>query len=157
RGSRGHRRDAQPMTRRGSIAMLRSRAIATAVFAALPLLAACARHADPVEDVRPVRTLTVGAPPASAAANYSGEIKARHDAVLGFQVGGRIQQRLVEVGDSVKVGTPLMKLDPVDTSLSAQAALAQVNSARSSVAQYRNDLARYEALAQKNYVGKSDL
>jgi len=137
--------------------MLRLRAIAAAVYIALPLLAGCKHEHAVIEDVRPVRTLTVGAPTLAAAANYSGEIKARHEGVLGFQVSGRVQQRLVEVGDSVKAGTPLLRLDPVDTSLNAQAALAQVNSARSSVAQYKNDLARYEALAQKNYVGKSDL
>jgi RND family efflux transporter MFP subunit len=137
--------------------MLRNTALVTALLSALPLFAGCHKEHAPIEDVRPVRTLVVGAPPAAAVATYSGEIKARHEAVLGFQVAGRIQQRLVEVGESVKAGTPLLRLDPVDTSLNAQAALAQVNSARSSMAQSRNDLARYEALAQKNYVGKSDL
>ena len=137
--------------------MLRFRAVTAAVYVALPLLAACSREHVVIEDVRPVRTVTVGAPAAAAAANYSGEIKARHEAVLGFMVNGRIQQRLVEVGDRVKAGTALLRLDPTDTALNAQAALAQVNSARSSLAQSRNDLARYEALAQRNYVGKSDL
>jgi membrane fusion protein, multidrug efflux system len=137
--------------------MFRTTAIATALTAVLPLLAGCSNDHVQIEDVRPVRTLTIGPPSIAAAANYSGEIKARHEAVLGFMVSGRIQQRLVEVGDSVKAGTPLLRLDPTDTALNAQAALAQVNSARSSLAQNRNDLARYEALAQKNYVGKSDL
>jgi len=137
--------------------MLRTTAIATALIAALPLLAGCSSNHVQIEDVRPVRTLTIGAPSAAAAASYSGEIKARHEAVLGFMVGGRIQQRLVEVGDRVKAGMPLLRLDPTDTALNAQAALAQVNSARSSLAQNRNDLARYEALAQKSYVGKSEL
>jgi RND family efflux transporter MFP subunit len=145
------------MTCQEFTAMLRYRAITAAIFAALPLLAACSRQQASIEDVRPVRTVTIGAPAGAAAANYSGEIKARHEAVLGFMVNGRIQQRFVEVGDSVKAGTPLLRLDPVDSALNAQAALAQVNSARSSLAQSRNDLTRYEALAQKNYVGKSDL
>jgi len=142
---------------RGITAVLRTTAIAAALIAALPILAGCKSEHARVEDVRPVRTLTIGAAEDAAGANYSGEIKARREDALGFLVSGRVQQRLVEVGDSVEVGTPLMKLDPVDAALNAQAALAQVNSTRSQAAQSKSDLARYQVLAQKSYVGKSDL
>src|SRR5258706_9310355 len=116
-------------------------------------------HNDParVEDVRPVRTLTVGAPVNTTGATYSGEIKARREDALGFQIAGRIQQRLVEVDDNVAAGAPLMRLDPIDATLSAQAALAQVDSAHARFAQLKAELARNQALAEKNFVGKSQL
>ncbi len=138
-------------------AMVRKTALLVAAFFVLSGTPGC--HNDParVEDVRPVRTLTVGAPVNTTGATYSGEIKARREDALGFQIAGRIQQRLVEVDDNVAAGAPLMRLDPIDATLSAQAALAQVDSAHARFAQLKAELARNQALAEKNFVGKSQL
>jgi len=137
--------------------MLRQTVFTLAIVAALPFVAGCHQQQASVEDVRPVRTLTIGAPVNAAGASYSGEIKSRRENALGFQTGGRVQQRLVEVGDSVAAGAPLMKLDPIDATLNAQASQAQVDSARAKLAQVKADLVRNEALAQKHYVGQSAL
>lgn len=132
--------------------------IAFAIAAtAAALLSGCAPPAEPAEEVRPVRTLTVAPPAELLVAAYSGEIKARREDALGFQVGGRIRRRLVEVGDTVAAGAPLMELDPSDTALNASAYRAQVDAARAQLAQAKADAQRYEALAQKGYVGRSDL
>lgn len=127
------------------------------ILTAAALASGCAKHAAPAEEVRPVRTLTVAPPVATPAATYSGEIKARRENALGFQVAGRIQRRHVEVGDSVAKGQPLFELDPVDTALNASAHKAQVDSARSQLAQAKADAERYAALAKKGFVGRSDL
>jgi membrane fusion protein, multidrug efflux system len=127
------------------------------VLAGLLPLAGCRHEAPRVEDVRPVRTVTVAAPRAPQAANYSGTIRARRELAQGFLVAGRVQQRLVEVGERVAADQPLLALDPADATLNMKAADAQSASARAQLAQARNDLARYEALAKKNYVGKSEM
>lgn len=137
--------------------MLRQTILTVSLLAALPFASGCHQKQLSIEDVRPVRTLTIGAPVATAGASYSGEIKARRENTLGFQISGRIQQRLVEVGDNVAADAPLMKLDPVDATLTAQASLAQVDAARAKLAQAKADLVRHTALAQKNYVGRSQL
>ena len=137
--------------------MLRKTLVTASILGALAALAGCSKPQGTLDDVRPVRTLTVGAPQSNAGASYSGEIKARREDTLGFQTGGRIQQRLVEVGDHVAVGSALMRLDPIDANLNAQAALAQVDSARARLAQVKSDLARNVALAEKHYVGQSQL
>jgi RND family efflux transporter MFP subunit len=153
--------------KRAMIICSRLGASATEIFRqATPLIAVlvlplafsgCHKEHAQVEDVRPVRTLTIGAPVNATGATYSGEIKARREDTLGFQIAGRIQQRLVEVDDSVAAGAPLMRLDPIDATLNAQAALAQVDSARARCAQLKADLIRNQALAEKSYVGKSQL
>jgi len=124
---------------------------------ALSLLAGCARQATPAEDVRPVRAVRIGAPGETVGALYSGEIRARREAALGFMVSGRIQQRMVEVGDTVAPGTVLFRLDPTDAMLNANASRSQVASARSQYEQARGDYQRFMKLADAQYVSRSEL
>lgn len=125
---------------------------------AVVLLAACSRAAVPAEeDPRPVRTLRVGDANHHSDALYSGEIRARREAALGFMVGGRIQSRAIEVGDTVAKGAVLFRLDPTDAALNANASRSQVASARSQYEQAKNDYARFSQLSSMQYVSRSEL
>ena len=125
---------------------------------AVVLLAACSRAAVPEEDApRPVRTLRVGASGDAADAMYSGEIRARREAALGFMVGGRIQSRAIEIGDTVAKGAVLFRLDPTDAALNANASRSQVASARSQFEQAKSDYARFSQLSAMQYVSRSEL
>jgi RND family efflux transporter MFP subunit len=55
---------------------------------------------------------------------YTGVVRARTESNLGFRVGGKIAERLVNAGEAVKSGQPLLKLDPTDYQLALQAARA---------------------------------
>jgi multidrug efflux pump subunit AcrA (membrane-fusion protein) len=117
-----------------------------AVFALLPLFAACGPTEAPVhEDLRPVRSTIVGESRGSVGATYSGQVQARHEVKLGFQLAGRISARLAEVGMHVRRGEVLMRLDPQQETLHLAAADAGVAAARSRVEQNRVDLARSES------------
>jgi membrane fusion protein, multidrug efflux system len=135
--------------------------VSTALFPSLlavSLLAACSQAAPPAdEDIRPVRAKRVGANADAMAATYSGEIRARREAALGFMVSGRIQKRAVEIGDTVAVGTVLFRLDPADAALNANASRSQVESARSQYEQARADYARFSQLSAAQYVSRSEL
>ena len=72
------------------------------------------------------------APPASAAV-FAGEVKPRHEADLGFRIGGKVVARTVDVGARVKKGQVLARLDPADVGLQAEAAKAQVAADRDRV------------------------
>ena len=134
--------------------MLRSLATtATLVLA----LSACGHSAEPVEDVRPVRTQQVSRAGIDNTATYSGEIRARHEASLGFLVSGRIQRRLVEVGDQVAVGMPLFQIDPTDTTLNANASRTQVESARVQYQKAMQDYKRYVELGRSQLVSTSEV
>lgn len=68
--------------------------------------------------------------------SFTGTVAARVESDLGFRVSGKIVARLVDVGDQVAVGQPLMRLDDTDLQLvltakrnavlAAQAILVQV-------------------------------
>ena len=131
--------------------------LVAALLLAAALMSGCGAQPSGFEDIRPVRTMTVSPPQDAASANYSGEIRARRESAMGFQVAGRVSRRLVEIGDKVVRGQALLQLDPVDATLNAQASKAQLDSARSQLAQAQSDLDRYEALAEKHFVGRSEL
>jgi RND family efflux transporter MFP subunit len=131
-----------------------SRHVLLSASIALALLSGCARETPAPEEVRPVRVARVQAQPGGMAASYSGEVRARRETALGFQVTGRVQQRLVEVGDSVKAGQALMRLDASDAALNANASRSQLDSARSQYKQAQLDFQRYERLAAKAYVSR---
>jgi membrane fusion protein, multidrug efflux system len=122
------------------------------------LAAGCGAKAhEKAEDVRPVRSMVVGQTVGSVGAVYPGEVRARHESKLGFRAGGRVAQRLVEVGQYVKAGQVLMRLDPEQEVLRNTSAAASVDSARSRVEQDRVDLARTEQLFARKFASQAEL
>ena len=78
---------------------------------------------------RPVRTVTVALRESGETVTLTGHIAAEDEAALAFRIGGRMVQRFVNVGDIVKPGQELARLDPqneLNTLRSAQANLAAV-------------------------------
>ena len=76
----------------------------------LPLaLVACSRSAPPPEPVRAVKTVVVAPASAGSTYEYAGEIRARVESRLGFRVGGKMIERPVNVGDTVKAGQGLAR------------------------------------------------
>ncbi|WP_175730705.1 efflux RND transporter periplasmic adaptor subunit [Burkholderia ambifaria] len=128
--------------------MVRRRLALLAVASALPLaLAACSGKApsDPRTEAPLVRTAVVqAAVPASRA--FTGTVAARVQSDLGFRVSGKVQERLVDAGQTVKRGQPLMRLDPVDLKLAARARDEAVAAARARARQTAEDEARYRDL-----------
>src|SRR5437764_2246263 len=103
--------------------MLRRRLAASALIYALPFaLVACGEKApaDPRTEAPLVRAAIVeGANPGSR--SFTGTIAARVQSDLGFRVSGKVLERLVDAGQTVKRGQPLMRIDPVDLKLAAHA------------------------------------
>jgi membrane fusion protein, multidrug efflux system len=122
------------------------------------LLAGCGKAPEAAkEEVRPVRSVVAGATNGSVGATYSGAIHARYESKLGFQASGRIVARLVEVGSQVKRGHPLLRLDPAQETLQLASASADVEGARSRVAQLRVDLQRTEQLLAKSFASQAEV
>ena len=79
---------------------------------------------------------------------FTGVIAARVQSNLGFRVAGKIIRRLVDVGEEVKAGQPLMKIDESDLRLAVTAKRNAVITARAAALQARNDEKRYATLVQ---------
>lgn len=121
------------------------------------LLAACSKPVAVSEDIRPVRVQTVAAARTTAVAELAGEVRPRIEARVGFQVGGRITSRAVEVGQTVRSGQTLATIDAADFKLSAAAAEAQLTAARVDRDQQRSDFKRFDELRQQGFIGSADL
>ncbi len=61
---------------------------------------------------------------------FTGTIAARVQSNLGFRVSGKIVERLIDVGQQVKVGQPLMRIDQTDLRLAVTAKRNAVMAAR---------------------------
>jgi RND family efflux transporter MFP subunit len=71
---------------------------------------------------------------------------------LGFRVPGKIVERLVDVGQEVKAGQPLMRIDDTDLRLALTAKRNAVAAARAMVAQTKPDERRYASLVDDGWV-----
>ena len=138
-------------TRRTPGATLHLAAVAAAVVVSL-LLAACSKPPDKVDNVRPVRVMVLSASSVGVQAEFSGEVRARYESRLGFQVGGKITARKVDVGTTVKRGQVLMQLDPQDVRLAEAQALANLRAAETGRDFAQAELQRYQSLRTKNFV-----
>ncbi|MCM2306584.1 MAG: efflux RND transporter periplasmic adaptor subunit [Sulfuritalea sp.] len=117
------------------------------------ILAACSEAPPPPAAPKLVRTLKVGAGDAAldgAQRSYSGEVRARIETTLGFRVAGKIVERRAELGQAVKAGQVLARLDPTDAGL-------QLTQAEAQRALAAADVARYRDLKAKNYISASAL
>lgn len=87
--------------------------------------------------------------------SYAGEVQARQQTALAFRVGGQITERLVDVGDRVKVGQVLAKLDVKDAQLQLNSAQAQLESAQSAAKIAEEEYKRFKQLLPINAVSRS--
>lgn len=128
--------------------MLRHRLAISTVICALPFaLVACGEKAqtDPRTSTPLVRTAIVQATTPESR-SFTGTIAARVQSDLGFRVSGKVLERLVDAGQTVKRGQPLMRIDPVDLRLAASAQQETVAAVRARAQQAAQDEARYRDL-----------
>lgn len=102
-----------------------------------------------------VKTLTVSLGPAADPTVYSGSVRGRYESRLGFQVGGKIMARRVDLGSSVIAGQVLMEIDPKDIEEDVRAAAAQVDTAKARLGLAEVDFRRYERLYKDGSASKS--
>lgn len=102
---------------------------------------------DPRQEAPLVRLVTA-APSTDSERRFTGVIAARVQSNLGFRVPGKIITRLVDVGQQVKAGQPLMKIDESDLRLAVMAKRNAAIAARAVAVQARSDEKRYATLVQ---------
>lgn len=86
----------------------------------------------------------------------TGEVQARVESDLGFRVPGKIVKRLVDQGQRVTKGQPLMELDVTDLELAREAAHAAVVAAKAENLQALQDEERQRALLEEQVVSNQD-
>ena len=122
----------------------------------LMLLAACADDAPPEAQPPRVKVATVEAVDYAADAVLTGDIQARVQTDLSFRIGGKIIERLVDVGDQVQAGQVLARLDPQDQQNAVRSAEAAAQAARAQHTLSKTNLWRQEQLLPKGYTSRSE-
>jgi RND family efflux transporter MFP subunit len=92
-------------------------------------LAGCGEVAAPQPEIRPVRTVVAEAKPIDDDRQAVGEIRPRQESDIGFQVGGKLVSRAVDIGVSVKAGELIARLDEQDFQNRLRSAQSDVASA----------------------------
>ncbi|UEM19779.1 efflux RND transporter periplasmic adaptor subunit [Skermanella mucosa] len=101
--------------------------------------------------IRPVRTITVEPVIFSLSNSVTGTIEARAEADLGFRIAGKLIERTVDVGATVRAGDVLARLDDQDQRNTLRTAEADLAAANAEQVQARNEEARKrELLANGN-------
>jgi len=127
---------------------------AAAAFAALSLRTQGASAVSDPRHEAPIVRLVMAAPVAEAERRFTGVIAARVQSNLGFRVAGKIVERLVNVGQQVKAGQPLMRIDETDLRLALTAKRNGVAAARASVVQTSADERRYADLVSNGWASR---
>jgi membrane fusion protein, multidrug efflux system len=121
------------------------------------LMSGCSKQAAAPEPERAVRTQLVSAGTANASHEYAGEVKPRTESRLSFRVNGKLLSRSVNLGDSVKQGQVLARIDGQDLKLAEAAASAGVAAARTNRDQMGADYKRYVDLQRQGFISTAEL
>jgi RND family efflux transporter MFP subunit len=128
------------------------------VIAVLPfILAACSdatSSVDPRLQTPLVRVGTVEVATQSER-SFTGIVAARVQSDLGFRVPGKVLERLIDTGQTVRRGQPLMRIDPADLRLATRAHEEAVAAAQALAHQTAEDEARYRDLVAGGAVSAS--
>ncbi|WP_025598652.1 efflux RND transporter periplasmic adaptor subunit [Burkholderia sp. WSM2230] len=128
------------------------------VFAAVLALNACSRKEAAAPEPRPVVAIAVHADGNTApVTSLPGEVQARYSTPLSFRVGGKIIERRVRLGDVVKNGQIVARLDPADAQKNAASAQAQLAAAEHSYRYAKQQLDRDQAQAKENLIAPAQL
>jgi len=126
------------------------------ILASLTLLAACGGAEEPVaEPVRPVRVVTVEERAGGETLSLTGNIQAQEEVSLSFRVDGRMVERLVNVGDRVKAGQMIARLDPEPARNALRTARANLAAAMGQQTTARNEYERQETLLRQGWTTRA--
>ncbi|TGE01738.1 efflux RND transporter periplasmic adaptor subunit [Methylobacterium nonmethylotrophicum] len=140
-----------------------------ATLLALLLAAASAARADapafPAKDeataaartgaLAEVRVVTAGLTPVSSQAVVTGDIQAKFLTNVAFRVSGKIQERLVEVGEHVTADQVLARLEPQEQQVNVDTAQAALASAEALLTQAKVSFERQQSLMRSGYTTRT--
>ena len=121
-------------------------------MASLTLLAGCgAEEEAAAPEIRPVRVVSVQELSGGETVSLTGTIQAENEVNLAFRIGGRLIERLVNVGDQVEAGQVVARLDPEDDENALRAARAELAAAQGQLVEAENNYERQRTLLQDGW------
>ena len=144
----------------GSIAHSRaSERLARTIWSALALsalLVGCRPgfEAAPPQ-ARPVRIVTVEKHEAGSPITLTGRIEAKDEVALGFRISGRLHENMAKLGDRVKPGQVIARLEPQNELNQLRSAEANLAAAQAQLTQAQNHFERQDTLLQQGWTTRA--
>jgi membrane fusion protein, multidrug efflux system len=121
-------------------------------LAGLMLLGACSAEEEAAApEIRPVRVVSVQELSGGEIVALTGTVQAENEVNLAFRIGGRLIERLVNVGDQVDAGQVVARLDPEDDENALRAARAELTAAQGQLVEAANNYERQQTLLQDGW------
>lgn len=121
------------------------------------LLAACDKPSEPPTSPRPALVTTITEDGTAVGMGIVGEIRPRYESAQGFRIAGKIIERKVEIGSTVKKGQVLARLDSADANLAVLASGADVSAAEARYSLAKANLERQQQLYQQKFISAAAL
>jgi len=144
----------------GSIAHSRaSDRLARVIWSALALsalLVGCRPDSEAAApQARPVRTVTVEKHEAGSPITLIGRIEAKDEVALGFRISGRLLENKARLGDRVKAGEVIARLEPQNELNQLRSAEANLTAAQAQLTQAQNHFERQDTLLQQGWTTRA--
>lgn len=121
-------------------------------------LAACVPDETPEAEpppIRPVRVMTVEPGESGERVTLTGQIEAQDEVSLAFRVGGRMIERTVNVGDQVRAGQLIARLESDTARDTLRSARAELTAARARLVEARNTFERFSTLIERGFITRA--
>ncbi len=120
------------------------------------LIAGCKPAAEaPPPEVRPVRTMTVMKLAPGQTVTLTGTVQAQTEVNYAFRIDGRMIERPVRVGDAIRPGQLLARLDASNEEAALASARAQLAAAEAVAVEQRNNLNRQRELLAQRFISQA--
>ncbi len=105
--------------------------------------------------IRGVKTLQIGEIKNTITRRYPTKLQSTDISTLSFEVGGRLEEKHLEVGQQVRAGQILFTLDPTSLRLAVGEAEAALQQALATAADSVSDLQRQQSLYKQKIVSRA--
>lgn len=132
-----------------------ARLLGLAICAAT-LLPACGGGGEqPAPEIRPVRVTTIETRAQGDTVALTGTVQAQTEINQSFRIDGRLVQRAVEVGDTIRAGQLIASLDPQNEESALLSVRAQLAAARAGLIEARSNFTRMSELVVEDAVSRA--
>ena len=118
-------------------------------------VAGCGRAPPPTPEPRPVRTVTVERKSGGEMVSFTGQVRAKDQVNIAFRLDGRMIERPVSVGETLKAGQVVARLDPQNQQNALRSAQATLASAEAVLAQSRLAFWRQQELLKDGWTPRA--
>jgi len=125
-------------------------------LAMLALVSACQRTVEaPPPEIRPVRAITIDKRATGGTVALTGTVQAQTEINQSFRIDGRLVERTVDIGDNVKPGQLIARLDPQNEESALQSTRAQLAGANAQLVEARSNYNRMAELVVEDAVSRA--